>query len=105
MESWLATFTDGLMAIIPIIRCSRMAVSVAFYTKALDFERIDGEPDDADPSFSVPIREGDRLFLSSHHGDGAFGQAIVVLTKDVDALWREFRGRGLKTPGQSGPGS
>lgn len=39
------------------------------------------------------------LFLSSHRGDGEFGQAIVVLTEDVDALFRKFKERGLETPG------
>ena len=52
-----------------------------------------------DPSFSVLVREGEPLFLSSHGGDGAFGQAIAVLTDDVDALFRKFRTRGLVTPG------
>ena len=88
------------MAIIPTVKCSRMAASIAFYTKVLDFECIDGDPDGADPSFSVLARQDDRLFLSSHSGDGQFGQAIVVLTDDVDALFRRFLDRGLKTPGK-----
>lgn len=90
------------MAIIPTVRCNRMAASIAFYTRVLDFECIEGGPDDGDPSFSVLVREGDRLFLSSHRGDGEFGQAIVVVADDVDALFRKFRERGLKTPGNPG---
>ena len=87
------------MAIIPTVRCSRMATSIAFYTTVLDFQCVDGGDDDGDPSFSVLMRDGDPLFLSSHGGDGEFGQAIVVLTEDVDALFRKFRARGLITPG------
>jgi catechol 2,3-dioxygenase-like lactoylglutathione lyase family enzyme len=87
------------MAIIPTVRCSRMATSIAFYTKILDFECVDGGSDHSDPSFTILVREGDRLFLSSHRGDGEFGQAIAVLTDDADALFRTFRERGLKTPG------
>jgi catechol 2,3-dioxygenase-like lactoylglutathione lyase family enzyme len=87
------------MAIIPTVRCSRMEISIAFYTQVLDFECVDGGGEDGDPSFSVLRREGDPLFLSSHRGDGEFGQAIVVLTDDVDLLFRKFRERGLKTPG------
>jgi len=90
------------MPIIPTVRCTRMATSIAFYTKVLDFECIEGAPDDGDPSFSVLMREGDRLFLSSHRGDGECGQAIVVVTEDVDSLFRKFRERGLKTPGNPG---
>ena len=44
-------------------------------------------------------REGDQVFLSSHRGDGEFGQAVVVTTDDVDALFRRLRARGLRTPG------
>jgi catechol 2,3-dioxygenase-like lactoylglutathione lyase family enzyme len=87
------------MAIIPTLRCSSMRTSLAFYTGVLDFERVDGDDDLSDPSFSVLARDGDRLFLSSHTGDGEFGQAVVVTTDDVDALFRRFRERGLRTPG------
>jgi catechol 2,3-dioxygenase-like lactoylglutathione lyase family enzyme len=87
------------MAIIPTVRCTNMRKALAFYTGVLDFERVDGGDDMADPAFSVLARDGHRLFLSSHRGDGAVGQAIVVTTSDVDALFRKFRERGLHTPG------
>jgi catechol 2,3-dioxygenase-like lactoylglutathione lyase family enzyme len=87
------------MAIIPTVRCKCMEASIAFYTEILDFEWVDGDDDKSDPSFSVLKREGDSLILSSHQGDGTFGQAIVVSTDDVEALCRKFRTRGLKTPG------
>ena len=87
------------MPVIPTVRCRRMEASLAFYTQVLDFERVDGDDETGDPSFSVLKREGSLLFLSSHRGDGEFGQAIAVLTDDVDALFRKYRARGLKTPG------
>lgn len=87
------------MAIIPTVRCRNMKASLQFYTEVLDFERVEGDDDPADPSFSGLSRHGDRLLLSSHGGDGEFGQAIVVTTDDVDALFRKFRKRGLVTPG------
>lgn len=61
-----------------------MRTSLAFYTGVLDFKRVDGDDDLGDPSFSVLSREGDQLILSSHSGDGSFGQAIVITTDDVD---------------------
>ena len=76
-----------------------MKTSLSFYTGVLDFERVDGGEDVADPAYAVLARDGDRVFLSSHRGDGEFGQAIVVTTRDVDALFRKFRQRGLHTPG------
>ena len=87
------------MAIIPTVRCRSMRTSLAFYTGVLDFERMDGDDDHCDPSFSVLSLDGDQLFLSSHRGDGAFGQAIVITTDSVDVLFRKFRERGQYTPG------
>jgi catechol 2,3-dioxygenase-like lactoylglutathione lyase family enzyme len=87
------------MSIIPTVRCKRMEASIAFYTKILDFKLVDGDDESKDPCFMVLMREGSLLFLSSHRGDGEFGQAIAVLTDDVDSLFRNFRMRGLQTPG------
>jgi catechol 2,3-dioxygenase-like lactoylglutathione lyase family enzyme len=77
-----------------------MRQSLAFYTSVLDFEHVDGDDDLADPSFSIVSRDGDRLILSSHRGDGEFGQAVVVMTDNLDALFRKFLERGLGTPGK-----
>ena len=87
------------MAIIPTVRCRSMKASLAFYTSVLEFERVDGDDDLTDPCFSLLLLDGDQLILSSHRGDGEFGQAIVVMVDDVDALFRRLRERGLKTPG------
>lgn len=87
------------MAIIPTVRCRNMRTSLAFYTKVLGFERVDGDANLDDPSFSVLTRHGDRLLLSSHRGDGEYGQAIVVESADVDAEWRTLLQRGLRPPG------
>src|SRR5579862_8757876 len=87
------------MAIIPCIRCTRIAASIAFYTRTLDFTYVEGDDQDVDPSFGVLKRDGGLLFLSSHKGDGNFGQVIHITVDDVDRLFREFRARGLKTPG------
>jgi len=76
-----------------------MRKSLAFYTSVLDFERIDGDDTLDDPSFSLLKRDGDLLILSSHSGDGLFGQAITVTTHDIDDLFRKFKSRGLQTPG------
>lgn len=85
------------MSLVPTVRCRRIEVSIAFYTQLLDFEAVD-EGDVQDPGFRVLRRDGDLLFLSSHRGDGAFGQAIAVLVDDVDEIVRELRTRGWKVP-------
>jgi len=91
------------MAIIPTVRCRSLRQSLAFYTGVLDFTRIDGSDDDADEGFTVLSRAGDRLFLSTGAGDGEFGQAIVVMTEDIDTLFEKFLGRGLVRPTTPGP--
>ena len=76
-----------------------MRKSLAFYTDVLGFECVDGDSNLDDPSFCVLSRAGNRLFLSSHQGDGEYGQAIVVETDDVDREWRALRQRGFRPPG------
>lgn len=86
------------MAIVPVVRCSRIAASLRFYTEVLDFEAEATPLDTEDPSFVVLRRGDDVLFLSSHTGDGEFGQAVVVLVDDVDTVHRVLHGRGLRPP-------
>jgi catechol 2,3-dioxygenase-like lactoylglutathione lyase family enzyme len=87
------------MTLIPTFRCRNMKQSIAFYTSVLDFERVDGDDKLDDPSFSVLARDGGHMFLSSHRGDGVFGSVAAVTTNDIDTLFRTFRARGLRTPG------
>ena len=87
------------MAIIATFRCRNMAKSLEFYTRILDFTRIDGDDDVSDPSYSLLERDADRLILSSHRGDGEYGQTVLITTEDVDEVFRKFRARGLRPPG------
>ena len=87
------------MAIIPCICCSNIAASVRFYTETLDLACVGGDDITRDPSFAVLSREGHLVFLSSHRGDGVFGNVIAVTVDDVRALFRKLRERGLQTPG------
>jgi len=87
------------MAIIPIVRCHNLGRSLEFYTQLLDFELLEELIDLDDPGAYSLTRDGDEICLSSHRGDGEFGQALIVMTEDVDAVFRKLRARGLKTPG------
>src|SRR5215831_8708326 len=87
------------MAIVPTVRCSNLRRSVAFYTGVLDFERVNAHDPLDDPAFIALHRRGDFLYLSSHRGDGEFGQAIAVEVEDVDDVFRALRERGLRAPG------
>jgi len=84
-------------ALIPVVRCRVMHEAVVFYTRVLDFQLIGTWPDLGDPAFSLLMRDGHELHLSSHRGDGVSGQSIVVLVTEIDALFKKFLERGLDT--------
>ena len=85
------------MSLIPMMRCRDMRASVAFYTTILDFERTDGDDDPAEHDLIVLGRGGDQRAIS--YDDGVVGSVVLVATPDVDAAFRVFRRRGLRTPG------
>jgi len=86
---------EASMAIIPVLRCSRIKPSIDFYTKVLDFTLADDD-ELKDPAFVFLRRAGDLLVLSSYgHGPGA-RSVVMVLTEDVDPLFGKFLGRGLR---------
>jgi catechol 2,3-dioxygenase-like lactoylglutathione lyase family enzyme len=88
------------MTIIPTIRCRSMREAITFYTRVLDFKRVGSWPAEGDPSFSILKRDGGELHLSSHAGDGSFGQAVVVLIDNADALFQAYVARGLDLSGK-----
>jgi catechol 2,3-dioxygenase-like lactoylglutathione lyase family enzyme len=90
------------MAIIPTVRCRNLTASLHFYTKVLDFT-LASEDDTTSSGFAILTRAGDNLFLSTGSGDGEFGQAIVVMTEDIDALFTKFLSRGLVRPEGDSP--
>lgn len=86
------------MRTIPVIRCSNVKKSLAFYTRVLDFRKK--YPDESDEDWVIDLVLGDaEIQLSQHGGDGAFGCAINVRVEDVDGLFRKYVERGLDTSG------
>ena len=83
------------MAIVPVVRCSRIKPSVEFYTKTLDFHVADDDELN-DPAFIFLRRAGD-LFALSSYGSGPVQRSVaMVMTEDIDALFAKFRERGLR---------
>jgi catechol 2,3-dioxygenase-like lactoylglutathione lyase family enzyme len=85
------------MSLIPVMCCHDLGAAVAFYTGVLDFVRLDGDDDPDSCDFITLGRDGGRLALS--RDDGTVGAVVVVETEDVDLLFRRYRQRGLRTPG------
>ncbi|MEJ0055324.1 MAG: VOC family protein [Bacteroidota bacterium] len=59
--------------IIPLLHCTQMTKSVAFYTRVLDFKLEGTWPETGSPAFSILKRLDDELHLSSHSGTGSMG--------------------------------
>lgn len=85
------------MTLIPTVKCRDIAEAVQFYTGVLDFEHQGTWPETGDPAFAIVTRDGHELHLSSHSGDGVYGQAVAVLADDVAALFARFVEHGLDT--------
>lgn len=87
-----------LIVALPLLRVSSTAVSEPFYCGQLGFQ-LESEnrpaPPATDPAFLALIRDGVRLHLSSHAGDGVFGTVVGFAVRDVDALHAEFVSRGV----------
>ncbi len=86
------------MAIEPFIKCSDIKTSLRFYTKVLDFV-VQVAPDLDENAFMskyAQLRRGDDLVhLSSHEGDGVFGNLIYVRVSNVEQLYQDYIARGL----------
>jgi hypothetical protein len=90
------------MAILPTVRRRSMRTSLAFSTGVLDVERVDGDDDLDDPSFSVLSRDADQLFLSATAGTGS----SVRRSSSRPATSRQVVGdpaRACRAPGWTAP--
>jgi len=83
---------------IPLLHVSDPVSAESFYCDGLGFTktftyRPFGE---LGPCYFGIIRDEIRVHISSFPGDGKAGNAIVLITDNVDALHEEFVGKGLK---------
>jgi catechol 2,3-dioxygenase-like lactoylglutathione lyase family enzyme len=77
-----------------------MSRSILFYTWILDFELVSIFPGPTDPAYALLTRDGDELHLSSQPDDGIAGQSVLILTRDVDAVFAGMKERGFVPPDQ-----
>lgn len=86
------------MSVQPFIRCSKLSASLPFYSKVLDFNILqapDPDPQSFMSMYALLEREGDRMHLSQHAGDGVFGNVIYIQVENIDAIYNTFIGNGL----------
>jgi catechol 2,3-dioxygenase-like lactoylglutathione lyase family enzyme len=81
----------------PTLRITDYEKSKAFYVDGLGF-RIEGEHRFAPhlPVFMTISRDGLSLYLSQHSGDCQAGGLVFLYVPDVDAVYAEITGRGIK---------
>jgi catechol 2,3-dioxygenase-like lactoylglutathione lyase family enzyme len=96
-----------IRSVVPILRMYDLAATTRFYVDYLGCS-LDWQDGEGDRPIYLQVSRGPlRLQLSSHHGDGTPGTAVLVEVGDVGALHAELRQRGYPflNPGiEPGPG-
>lgn len=88
------------MTIQAFMKCRDIRTSLEFYTNVMDFSIVtepDPDPNAFMSKYALLSRGDSHLHLSSHEGDGVFGNLIYVQVEEVDALFYEFVSRGINT--------
>jgi catechol 2,3-dioxygenase-like lactoylglutathione lyase family enzyme len=76
--------------VVPVLRMSDVAATKRFYCDylgcSLDWQEGDGDR----PVYLQVSRDALTVQLSSHHGDGTPGTAVIIYTQDLAAFHREL---------------
>lgn len=83
---------------IPVLHVSDSDSAERFYCDRLGFSKnFDYRPfGTRGPRYMGLVKDGARLHLSSFSGDGIAGNAVVIVVTNVDALYEEYRNKGVK---------
>jgi extradiol dioxygenase family protein len=77
--------------VVPVLRMFDLAATRRFYCDYLGCN-VDWQEGDGDgPIYLQVSREDLVLQLSSHHGDGTPGTAVIIYTEDLSALHSELQ--------------
>jgi catechol 2,3-dioxygenase-like lactoylglutathione lyase family enzyme len=94
--------------IVPVLRMHDVAVATRFYVDYLGCS-VDWQDGEGDRPVYLQVSRGALvLHLSSHHGDGTPGAAVLVELRGLDELHAELHGKGYPflNPGiEDGPGA
>jgi predicted enzyme related to lactoylglutathione lyase len=84
-----------MQRLIPAIRVASYRNSKPFY-ESLGFREQWTHPFELGfPTFAAIERDGMEIFLTEHAGDCQFGALVHFNVTDVDALYQEFKQRGV----------
>jgi len=90
---------SNLLLTVPMLHVANMRSALDFYCDRLGFIKTSEyrpHSDVEDPAYVILQRDETGLHLSSFPGDGRPGGVAVIFVDDVDALHREFAGRGVE---------
>jgi len=98
------TDAPALQNATPILRMFDIAKAKAFYVDLLGF-RIDWEHrfEPGYPLYMQVSRDGVRLHLSEHHGDGTPGSVVFIGIAGLDAFHAELKAKGSRAEIEPGP--
>jgi catechol 2,3-dioxygenase-like lactoylglutathione lyase family enzyme len=82
---------EACMKVIPTIRVTDIQLSLRFYTDLLGFTVAGG---DIDFGYVGLEKEGERMALSKHGGDGPFGICIYIEVDDVNQVYQILLDKG-----------
>jgi uncharacterized glyoxalase superfamily protein PhnB len=83
---------------VPIVRITRAEAAEAFYCERLGFHLdfcVPAGESERDPCYMAISRERALVHLSSHSNDGTPGSIVLILCRNVDALYAEFVAKGV----------
>jgi catechol 2,3-dioxygenase-like lactoylglutathione lyase family enzyme len=87
--------SDNARSIIPILRMFDLAATRRFYIDYLGFSVVSQVGDAAEtPAYWIVALGSVRLHLSTHHGDGTPGTAVLVVTGELESLHATLRTKG-----------
>jgi catechol 2,3-dioxygenase-like lactoylglutathione lyase family enzyme len=90
----MAWSSNSARAIVPILRMYDMSATRRFYLEYLGFSEVHQTEDDDGPVYLIVSLGPVRLHLSSHHGDGTPGTAVLIVTGELDALHATLAAKG-----------
>src|SRR4051794_10423394 len=83
--------------VVPVLRMSDVPATKRFYCDYLGCS-VDWQEGDGDrPVYLQVSRDDLTLQLSSHHGDGTPGTAVIIYTEDLTSLHRELHERSIRS--------
>ena len=91
------TTVPNVKQAVPFFMVTDIDASLRFYVDGLGFAvQWTHQFEPTFPVFAELSRDGVALFLTEHTGDCKPGGACYIIVDDVDALYREITGRGVK---------